>query len=137
MFGHIMINRIGKRDAMVVVSGDAVFTHAQEMQTALGEALETCDNLTIDVRKVQASDVTFRVLLCSLHRRSELENKTIAILGTLPGREDARVNGCLKNSSQRCALCNSAVKGGAAAVRRTEVTEPSFDGSGYLQPFLP
>jgi ABC-type transporter Mla MlaB component len=124
MFRHVVVNGISKGEATVVISGDAVFTHALEMQSALSEALESCDHLTIDVGSVEVLDVTFRVLLCSLHRRSELVNKRISMQGALPSREDdrtryARVNGCLfKGASERCLLWESIVQGGAEG-RRT------------------
>ena len=77
MFKHVVVSGIDKGEATVVISGDAVFTHAQEVQDALSEALRACDHLTIDVGAAGELDLTFRVPLCSLHRRSVLINKRI------------------------------------------------------------
>lgn len=110
MFRHLLVHGVGKGEATVVISGAAVFTDALEMQHALGEALDACEHLTIDVGDIEAFDATFRVLLCSLHRRSELVNKRISITGVLLRREDgqagnARVEGCLfKDESGVCTL---------------------------------
>lgn len=113
MFRHTLVQGTGKGEATVAISGDAVFTHAQEMQSALGEALEGCRHLTIDVGAIESHDGTFRVLLCSLHRRSELVNKRITMRGTLPGREGvqaghAKENGCPFNrTNEGCPLWGS------------------------------
>jgi ABC-type transporter Mla MlaB component len=118
MFSHLVVKGARKDDSRILLFGVAIFTHAEEMQSALGEALEGCHCLTIDVEGVEAFDVTFRVLLCSLHRRSQLVNKTILLQGGLPGREDdpakyARVEGCLfKNASDLCTLWHSRAESG-------------------------
>jgi ABC-type transporter Mla MlaB component len=125
MFNHARFNGIGKGETTIMISGAAVFTHAQEMQNALGDALDACDHLTIDVGRVEAMDLTFRALLCSLHRRSELVNKKISMQGALPRREGYpvrhRVKGCLfKATGECCQLWESIAKdGGDAAGRRT------------------
>ena len=116
MFKHAVVNGTGKGKAVIMISGDAVFTHAQEMQKALGEALDACDHLTIDIGRVEVVDVTFRALLCSLHRRSELVNKKIVMQGALPRREGdpvryTRVKGCLfKEASELCQLWESIIR---------------------------
>jgi hypothetical protein len=102
---------IGKGESTVVILGDAVFTHAQEIMSALSEALDACDHLIIDVGKVVAYDGTFRVLLCSLHRRSELVRKTISMKGTLPGLRNVYIHRCAFNgTNQRCTLWESVVQ---------------------------
>jgi len=123
MFSHILVDEIGAGEATVVILGDAVFTHAQEMQAALSQALDACEHLTIDVGSVDALDLNFRVLLCSLHRRSELVNKKISMRGALPGLEDDRtrydrVKGCLfKKPNERCMLWESMIGDGAEGRR--------------------
>jgi len=77
----------GSGEATVVIAGDAVFTHAGELQSALGEVLADCEHLTIDVGKVGLLDLTFHVLLCSLHRQSELAHKRITLQGADCRRE--------------------------------------------------
>ena len=117
MFKHALVHGTGKKQATVMIFGDAVFTHAEEMRSALGDALEACEHLTIDVGKVRVIDLTFRALLCSLHRRSELVNKTITMQGALPRRKNdqvryARIKGCLfKNDNERCQLWESIIPG--------------------------
>jgi ABC-type transporter Mla MlaB component len=68
-------------EATVLIAGDAVFTHAGELQSALSQVLADCEHLTIDIGKVELLDLTFRVLLCSLHRQSELAHKKITLQG--------------------------------------------------------
>ena len=111
MFRYEVVSGTSAGEATVVISGDAVFTHSKEIDQALSEALETCDNLTVDVGAAKELDLTFRVLLCSLHRRSELINKTISVRDTRgPGGGErrsryARVEGCLfKDASELCSL---------------------------------
>ena len=111
MFKHVVVSGIDKGEATVVISGNAVFTHAQEVQDALSEALRACDHLTIDVGAAGELDLTFRVLLCSLHRRSVLINKRISVrVAPAPGRDNrqrryTRVEGCLfKDASEHCSL---------------------------------
>ena len=111
MFRYLMVSGNGNGRTSVVISGDAVFTHTTEMEKALGEALDSCDHLTVDVVAAGDVDLTFRVLLCSLHRRSELINKKITVqVAQTPGREErpgqfARVEGCLfKDASELCTL---------------------------------
>lgn len=127
MFSHLVVKGIDKGEATIVISGDAVFTHAHEMQSALSAALDACQHLIIDVGSVQALDGTFRVLLCSLHRRSELVNKRITVQGPLTGRVDdqirrsPRVQGCLfKKQDQFCTLWESMVPGRARKAGRAE-----------------
>jgi hypothetical protein len=122
MFVHQVVSGFGNGEATVLISGDAVFTHAGEMQAALGEALDACQHLTIDVGCVDALDGTFRVLLCALHRRSELGNKSISMQGVLPGWDDDQsryaTKGCLfRGANERCPLWESLVRGGAGRRR--------------------
>ena len=123
MFRLVVVKGIDKGEATVVISGDAVFTHAQEMQSALNEALDACDRLAIDVGAVDAFDVTFRVLLCSLHRKAELAHKRVSMQGGMPGREGDharffKVNGCLfKGGTEQCQLWKTTATGCAPAER--------------------
>lgn len=111
MFRHTLVEGTGAGEATMAIFGDAVFTEAQEMERALGAALDACRRLTIDVGGVQNFDGTFRVLLCSLHRRSQLENKTIVMHGNLRKREQDRswqskLKGCPFDGIDRnCPLC--------------------------------
>jgi len=111
MFSYEVVNGNRAGEATVVISGDAVFTHSKEIDQALSEALDACDNLTVDVCAAKELDLTFRVLLCSLHRRSKLINKTVTVRDTrAPGCGErrsryARVEGCLfKDASGLCSL---------------------------------
>lgn len=117
MFRHILQHGGGEGRAILSISGHAVFTRAQEMEQVLGGALEACRHLTIDLEGIEEYDSTFRVLLCSLHRRSELEQKTLAIRGALPGRESEQARqagamGCLRDETNtRCHLWEKEPKG--------------------------
>ena len=98
------------------ISGEAVFTHAQEIQSALGEALAGCDHLTIDLGEVAVLDATFRALLCSLHRHSGLLHKKITLQGAPARRDDPLrhpgIKGCLfKETHECCRLWDSIVPG--------------------------
>lgn len=111
MFRYEVVSGNRAGEATVVISGDAVFTHSKEIDQALSEALAACDKLTVDVGAAMELDLTFRVLLCSLHRRSELYNKTLSVRDTRdPGRGERRpgyerVEGCLfKDASGLCSL---------------------------------
>lgn len=111
MFSYEVVSGNGAGEVTVVISGDAVFTHSEEIDRALCDALDTCDSLTVDVGAAKELDLTFRVLLCSLHRRSELINKSVSVRDTrAPGRKErqsryARVDGCLsKDASGLCSL---------------------------------
>ena len=110
MFKHTWHQETGSDEATIKISGEAVFTQAQEMESALGEALEACRHLIIDIGGIEAFDSTFEVLLCSLHRRSDLGNKRISIQGSLPRQESlqtrqAKANGCLlQGTNKRCPL---------------------------------
>ena len=121
MFRHSLLQETGKSEAVIVISGDAVFTQAQEMESALSAALQSCRHLIIEIGGVEAFDSTFQVLLCSLHRRSELENKKISLQGIRRENEptwQARLKGCLLNENTRCPLWEPILKPGAEG-RRT------------------
>lgn len=111
MFRYEVLRGNGNGRATMVVAGNAVFTHSKEVEEALCEALDGCDHLTVDVGAAADLDLTFRVLLCSLHRRSELINKTISVRDARGGgrrgieSRHARVEGCLfKDGSEFCSL---------------------------------
>lgn len=100
----------GKCEATVFVSGAAVFTHATELQESLNDALDACGHLVVDISAAGPIDLTLRALLCSLHRRSELMNKTMSVRvadaeGNGCGERYARVEGCLfKDADGYCSL---------------------------------
>lgn len=77
------------------------------------------------ISRVGVIDDTFRALLCSLHRRSELVNKKITLQGALPRLEVdparyTRVEGCLfKEASELCQLWESIIWVPGAAGRQT------------------
>jgi len=106
MFRLTVVHSDGQEAATAVISGEAVFVHAQEMQSALGDALASCQHLTIELGKVAGFDATFRALVCSLHRQSELVHKKITLQGHLAWREDplgsAGIKGCLLEQRYEC-----------------------------------
>ena len=101
-----VVRGIAEGQATARIAGEAVFTHAQQIQSALCEALAGCDHLTVDVGEVAVLDATFRALLCSLHRHSGLLHKKITLQGAPPGREDPLrypgINGCLFRETHEC-----------------------------------
>jgi ABC-type transporter Mla MlaB component len=116
MFRLSVVRGTAKGQATARIYGEAVFTHAQEIQSALCEALAGCDHLTIDLGEVAVLDATFRALLCSLHRHSGLLHKKITLQGALPRRDDPLrypgINGCLfKETPECCRLWDSVASG--------------------------
>lgn len=98
MYRHAVIDNGGGR-ATVVVTGDAVFTDIPELQRVLEDALDACEHLSVEVEGADAVDATLRVLLCSLHRRSELLKKPISARippagGRRRPKRRQRVEGC-------------------------------------------
>lgn len=111
MFSYTVVSGCGEGEVTLLISGNAVFTHTEEMNEALSDALDSCEHLTVDVGSANELDLTFRVLLCSLHRRSLLMNKRISVrFSHMPGGEErrggfARVEGCLyKDATAFCSL---------------------------------
>ena len=110
MFRYALVSGKGEGEMTVVIFGHALFTQACEIEEALSEALHACAHLTVEVGSAEDLDLSFRVLLCSLHRRSELLNKTVTVRDTRRTpremREDVgRVEGCLfKDASDLCTL---------------------------------
>uniref|UniRef100_C6E308 STAS domain-containing protein n=1 Tax=Geobacter sp. (strain M21) TaxID=443144 RepID=C6E308_GEOSM len=110
MFRYALVRGKGDGEMTVVISGHALFTQAGDIERALRGALNACHHLTVDVGSARELDLTFRVLLCSLHRRSVLQNKTVTVRDTRATprevREDIeRVEGCLfKDGSDLCTL---------------------------------
>ncbi len=121
MFRYLLTKTKDKDQATLAISGNAVFIRADEMDNALAAGLACCRELVIDVSGLESFDSTFQVLLCSLHRRSELENKSISIVGALPGRSNeqarqAKAKGCLLNgNSKHCPLCEPAAAAAASS----------------------
>ena len=96
----------------VWIAGDAVFTCTEELRTSLFGALDGCRHLVIDISLVADLDATFRVVVCSLHRRAYLSRRRVSLKGTLGGsaREPAphRVAGCpFHDSGAGCLLWES------------------------------
>ena len=123
MFRLTVVSRIGKEQATVLIQGAAVFTHARELQGALGEVLASCDHLTIDLGQLEDLDATLPALICALHRHAELVHKKISLQGapTL-GQDPLRgsgVKGCLSpGSAGCCGLWDSLPKGPGQADSR-------------------
>lgn len=123
MFRHMLVEGIAEGEATMVIFGNAVFTDAHQMESELGKALDACRHLTIDVGGVEISDATFQVILCSLHRRSQLENKKVSMQGRLRRRENDRgwqpkVKVCRFNRTNSCCpFCDTAAE---KALKTTE-----------------
>jgi len=116
MYRLTVENRVGQEKATAVISGEAVFIHAEELQSALCETLDSCQHLTIELSRIVVLDATFRALICSLHRYSELVHKDITLQGALARQEDplgdTGIRGCLlKETNQCCRLWGSIFQG--------------------------
>jgi ABC-type transporter Mla MlaB component len=115
MFRLTIIDGTGRKATTVAISGSALFSDARELEQALGQLLAGCDHLTIDICGVQDVDVTFRALICVLHRHSELLHKKISLQGALSLRGDplflSNSRRCFRKPDQCCHLWDVVLPG--------------------------
>jgi anti-anti-sigma factor len=85
---------------IIDVTGDLTVQSAAEFREAVISALQTCDEVYVNVEKVSAVDVSCFQLLCSAHRTAVRSDKTLVCSGSLPEefRKTATEAGYIRNS---------------------------------------
>jgi len=98
------------RKSVLLVSGHAIFDHAEEMEHAFFRALHGCDHLVVNIARIEQVDLSFVMLLCATHRTAELLKKRLTIQGALPDDSKrhfeharrSRTRGCLFSGRSSC-----------------------------------
>ncbi len=89
--------------------GSLTIEHAEELKSAITEALASASRLTIDLSAAETVDLCFLQLLCSAHRTAVKDGKSIVLANTGEAfvesiRETGYLRhvGCMPNSGHGC-----------------------------------
>ena len=113
---HSMIvnNTEAGKEGVLSLTGDLTMVEALDTKNTLLEAIEQVDRLHLDLKAIEAVDVSFIQLLCAAHRECFLSRKKIFVKGDVPGTiteflETAgysKHHGCLNGAEASCLWCN-------------------------------
>jgi anti-anti-sigma regulatory factor len=70
---------------LLSIKGELVLNHANELKTALMDALSKSKKIFIEFSDIKAVDFSCLQLLCSAQKSAELQNKFITIRSQIPG----------------------------------------------------
>lgn len=98
------------QDIIIELDGKLDIQRALEMKEKLIGAHQAQGDVTVDFGRVTSADVSGLQLLCSLHRTLTVENRQLALRGTMPeGLKQAvresgyvRERGCVRDTNRTC-----------------------------------
>mgnify|MGYP001459889095 CR=1 FL=1 len=100
----------GVDDLVVQFTGSMTIHHAEEIKTALLEALGKASKITCNIELVSGIDLAGLQLLCATHRAAAGSGKQFEVLGlereemrnVVVGAGFARHVGCMNDENNRC-----------------------------------
>lgn len=91
-------------------SGDLVIQHAEELKSVLIESIAEKNNILIDISLVAQADISCMQLLCSAHKTSIFQGKSLKFIGTsseafsqnVKRAGFSRTKGCIHDNGSQC-----------------------------------
>jgi len=105
-------NGASERKTKLNLEGTATHCTDKDMLNQLFDALQESTCLELNIEMLTEVDLSFLLLLCAIHRMSQLNGKKIIISGKLPAVSQkvadaswvVKEGSCLFDSSKRCIL---------------------------------
>lgn len=99
-----------KETRILQLSGELVIQHAEELRSLLLESLENKSNIEIDLSMVTDADISSLQLLCSAHKTSIFQSKSLKFIGKISDafRQNVetsgfyRTKGCSLDRDKQC-----------------------------------